>query len=246
MLKAIFLDMDNTLLETEELYDQAKFRLFDYLALFGIKREEASVAFDRIDRELYKTYGYSRTRQPQIFEDTLKNFIPDADADIIKAVRGWAEEIFLTEARLKEGVLEAIELFSSVYPIYIVTAGDLGVQEDRVANLPFLDRLAGVYIVEKKDKSVYEDVLAKTGFKAENVLMVGDSLKSDVLPAADAGMTAIWIEAHNFQMEKVAIDELPKGAYKFDSLMALAQHVIANGKVIPPAKPAPKQNTPKI
>lgn len=247
MLKAIFLDMDNTLLETEELYDSAKFRLFEFLGNFGVRREEANATFDAIDRELYKTYGYSRARQPAIFEGVLKTYIPDADEDLCETVRAMAETIFEREARIKEGAIEAVALFASKYPVYIVTAGDIGVQESRVAKLPFLDQLAGIFIVETKNRAVYEEVLAKTGFAAHETLMTGDSLKSDVLPAADAGMQAVWIEAHNFQMEKVSLDKLPEGACKFESLLGLARHVTANGTALPASKPTtPKNQKPKI
>lgn len=245
MLKAIFLDMDNTLLETEELYDSAKFRLFDFLEGFGVKREEANATFDKIDRELYKAYGYSRARQPAIFEGVLKAYVPDADEELCETVRAMAETIFEREARLKEGAAEAVALLASKYPVYIVTAGDLGVQESRVEKLPFLGQLAGVFIVETKNRAVYDEVLAKTGYAPHEVLMTGDSLKSDVLPAAEAGMQAVWIEAHNFQMEKVVLDKLPEGACKFESLLGLAKHVVAHGTALPASKQAAPK-TPKL
>lgn len=238
MLKAIFIDMDNTLLETEELYDQAKFLLFDYLRFFGVTREEAAAAFDGIDRELYKTYGYSRLRQPQIFEDTLRHFIPEADADMVKTVRDWAETIFEREARLKKDVVKAIGILSASWPVYIVTAGDESVQNARVEKLPFLEQIAGIYVVEKKDRTVYETVLQELGFAPSSVVMIGDSLKSDILPAVEAGLHAVWIEAHNFQMEKVALDSLPERAHKFDTLLELAKHLADEGMPAPKAKAA--------
>jgi putative hydrolase of the HAD superfamily len=253
MLKAVFLDMDNTLLETEEIYEQQKALLFDFLGAFGIARAEAGAVFDDIDRELYKSYGYSRLRQPLIFENTLKHFIPEAEEDMVRTVRDWAETIFQREARLKEGVAEAVAVLAAAYPVYIVTAGDAQVQESRVQKLPFLDKMNGIHIVDKKDKSVYESILRTLDLDADSVVMIGDSLKSDILPAAEAGMFAVWIEAHNFQMEKVALERLPERAFKSGSLLATARHLAEQGTPMgiallpqpPTAKPAsPKPPSP--
>jgi putative hydrolase of the HAD superfamily len=224
MIKAVFLDMDDTLIFNQALYEAAKKKLCAYMQDFGVSPEETVKVYDPTDKELFKTFGYSRNRFPTTFETVLKHFVPEADAEMVKTARGFAETVFDTVADIKPGVPEAIELLSSGRPVYIVTAGDRSVQEDRLSHLPFKEKLSGMFIVEKKDKETYAEIVQKLGFKPEEVVMMGDSLRSDIVPAVAAGLHAVWIEADNWSLE--AVSDLPKErVYKAPSLLEAARHV---------------------
>ena len=235
MIKAIFTDLDNTLVANQYLYDEAKASLYGYLRHFGVLPAEARPAFDVYDQELFKTLGYSRERMPAAFEATLRHFVPEADAEMVAIVREFAEEIFNTVARVKPGTPDAIAALMSKYPVYIVTAGDKGVQETRISHLPFQDKLAGAFIVDYKNKKTFEDLAANLGLKPEEIIMIGDSLKSDVIAPVQAGMQAVWIEDHNSAFE-AATDFPKKNAYKFSSFPAAVRHILKNGTAAPVVK----------
>ena len=247
MIKAIFVDMDDTLIVNKVLYDMARRELAGYLRNFGIDPKEAVAFEEKTDVENYKTLGYSRQRFPLSFEMTLKHFVPNADEEMIKTVRAMAETVFETVAPVKPGIPEAIENLTSRFPVYIVTQGDQSVQEFRVSHLPFRDKLAGAFIVDKKSKETFEHIGQTLGLNPGEAVMAGDSIKSDVATAVAAGFKGVWIEEHNWTAIEKA--EFPsQNAYKFSSLLEFARHIDDTGVIhaIEPKRTAQKPQAPKI
>jgi putative hydrolase of the HAD superfamily len=243
MIKAIFVDMDDTLIVNMTLYDHAENMLCGYLRHFGIAIEDSRKVKNDLDKELYKTFGYSRKRYPETFEKTLRHFVPGADAEMVAIVRAFAETVFTTVAPVKPGTLEAIDLLTEHYKVYIITQGDRSVQQDRLSHLSFKDKLSGAFLVEKKDQETFAGIVKQLGLAPDEVVMMGDSLKSDIVPSVAAGMQAVWIEAHNWSLEKA---ELPSDrAYQFSSLLEAARHIVKyETPAAPIVLPAPKKNPP--
>lgn len=240
-VKAIFIDMDDTLIVNQVLYEHAQAMMSGYMHHFGVKKDEFDAVFSKIDKDLFPELGYSRERMPRAFENTLKHFIPNADDDMVETVRGFAETIFNTKAKGKPDIETAINILADRYPVYLVTQGDYGVQANRVSHLPYLNRLKDVFIVGKKDKKVFEDLTKKLKLDPKNVVMIGDSLRSDIIPATEAGLSAMWIEAHNSHHE-TGKTELPKRAYKFSSLLEVARHLAHWGKPSHPHLKLPEED----
>ncbi len=224
MIKAIFLDMDDTLIVNTVLYEQAAAVLSGYMHHYGVPLPETRQILDKTDRDLFKTQGYSRERYPEVFERVLKHFVPKADEKAITTVREFAENVFSTVAKLKPGTLEAVDLLTAKFPVYIVTQGDKEVQETRISHLPFKKKLSDIFVVEKKSVDVFANIVRQLGYRPQEVVMIGDSLKSDVAPSVAAGMHAIWIEAHNWALEASA--EMPaERMYKFSSLLEASRYL---------------------
>ena len=236
--------MDDTLIVNKILYEYAKAQLYGYLRHYGLLQADIQPVLENIDKENFKTFGYSRQRFPDSFEKVLKHFVPEADAEASAIVRDFAETVFKTNAAVKPGILEAVDMLSAHYPVYIVTQGDRSVQESRLKQLPFKDKLSDMFIVDKKDKETYTDIAKKLGFKPEEVIMMGDSLRSDIVPSVEAGMQAVWIEADNWSLEAVA--SVPKERmYKFPTLLEAARQIVTEGTLAVHA-PAPRKKLPKF
>ena len=240
MIKAVFIDMDDTLIVNQVLYSLAEAKLVGYLAAHGIPTEKSEEVFKKHDSALLPTLGYSRERMPSAFEQTLKELIPTADAQMVNTVRDFAEAIFTTVARPKPGTAEALELLTAHYPVYLVTQGDHGVQYNRIANLPFKGHFTETHVIEKKSPEVFRELLDRHDLKPEEVVMIGDSLRSDIIPSTQIGMSAIWIEAHNSHHEFAP--DVPKGGHKYASLMEAAIQLITHGTPVRELSlPAPKR-----
>lgn len=240
-IKAICLDMDDTLIVNQVLYSEAQARLEGYMAHFGVRPEELSAVFNATDKELYKTMGISIARFPLTFEKTLLHFVPNADAEMVATVRDFAERVFRTVADVKPDIAAALDVLAKIAPLHIVTGGADSVQQFRIDNLPFKDKFASCTIIPKKDAAVYTAVAGKLGLDPADIIMIGDSLKSDVLPAVEAGMRAVWVEALNSPLHEVRQDNLPKGAYKFSSLLELANYIYAYGDLPQVKKPSARK-----
>jgi putative hydrolase of the HAD superfamily len=94
---------------------------------------------------------------------------------------------------LLEGVREAVERLAQEYPLILVTKGDLLHQETKLAASGLGGHFKGIEIVSEKDARVYRSVMTRYGVRPEGFVMVGNSLRSDVLPVLEAGGHAVYV-----------------------------------------------------
>jgi len=240
VVKAVFLDMDNTLIETQQIYIDAENRFADFMLTCGVHEKSQDVVERLRARqiELFDGYGYGKELLPQAYEDVLKEYVPDADAGETAHVRDMAYNVYRTEAKIKAGAPEALAALAQAgFDLYLITVGDLDVQKNRVDALPFKSLFREVFVVEDKNPQVYAQALAKAGLKGEETVMIGDSLKSDISPARKNGMEAIHVPAVNWHGREMAGQGFPAGASSAPSITAAAADVVTRfGK--PPANDA--------
>jgi putative hydrolase of the HAD superfamily len=86
-----------------------------------------------------------------------------------------------------------IAALAADFRVLIITKGDLLDQERKVAQSGLGDLVHGVEIVSDKTPAAYHTIFARHGHGADRAMMVGNSLKSDVLPALAAGAWGIYV-----------------------------------------------------
>jgi putative hydrolase of the HAD superfamily len=91
------------------------------------------------------------------------------------------------------GVAAALAELSQHYRLVLITKGDLLHQEQKLAASGLGDRFVAVEIVSEKDAATYDRVFARHGTGAAQAAMCGNSLRSDILPALEAGAHAAHI-----------------------------------------------------
>src|SRR5262249_23254273 len=125
---------------------------------------------------------------------------------------------------LPAGVREPLTLLASVYDLVLITKGDLFDQESKLARSGLAPLFDAIEIVSEKDADAYRRILARRGVAPDRFVMVGNSIKSDVLPVRAIGARAVHVhypvtwalehvdhagaEAEGF-VEIARIDELP-------------------------------------
>lgn len=228
MVKAVFFDMDNTLIETQQIYIEGQNRFADFIQSCGV-HQDADKIVDRLlacQIELFDRYAYGKEMLPQAYEDTLKHYVPDATPAEVKHVRDMAYNVYATEAKIKTGAAEAlITLKNAGLDLYLITVGDIDVQENRVNALPFKNLFNKVFVVADKNAAVYAGALKEAGVKGKDAIMIGDSLKSDIIPARLNGMQAIHIPAQNWHGREMAGQTLPAGAVAMADILTAARDI---------------------
>ena len=111
---------------------------------------------------------------------------------------------------------EAVEEISSSHRVLLITKGDLLDQERKLAQSGLGELFDGVEIVSHKTTSIYRDIFARHGQGAERSMMVGNSLRSDVRPAIEAGGWGVYVP-HDLTWE-VEHDTAPSDAPRFRAL----------------------------
>jgi putative hydrolase of the HAD superfamily len=209
MFDLVALDADDTLWHNEPLYRTARDR---FCALLGDE-----YAPELIDDRLYET----ERRNLEHFGYGVKGFVLsliETGIDLtggrmtareIQKIIDWGREMLASPVELLDGVRDAVEALSGEFPLILVTKGDLFHQESKLARSGLGHLFRGVEIVTEKDADTYRRVMSRYRVPPERFVMVGNSLRSDVLPVLQAGAHAVHVPYEiSWIHERVAPDAL--------------------------------------
>lgn len=208
----VVFDGDDTLWRTEELYDDARTRARQVVAAAGLDGARWEDLERRLDLSNVNLWGFSVQRFPgsciQAYEEMCRARGWTPDADISKRVREAASAVFERDPVLAPGARETLaDLRSRGVRLGLLTKGDPQLQRRRVDRSGLRDLFDVVQIVSDKSPAAIRDVVRSLGVDIRSAWMVGNSVRSDILPAIEAGLRAVWINAHVWEYER-AYDHL--------------------------------------
>ena len=138
--------------------------------------------------------------------------IPSADLDVIL---GWGKRMLTQSTELLDGVERTLKELSARHDMLLITKGDLFDQESKLARSGLGELFLGVEILSEKNKDSYSGVFKRRGIDPKEFVMVGNSLRSDIVPVVALGGRAVHIPYEvTWQHEQVAEDELPKNGWR--------------------------------
>ena len=133
--------------------------------------------------------------------------IPATDLQVIL---GWGKRMLMEPTELLDSVEGALRDLHERYDLLLITKGDLFDQESKLARSGLAELFLGVEILSEKNVAAYRAVLARRGIKAEEFVMVGNSLRSDIVPVVELGARAVHIPYHvTWHHEHVPEESLP-------------------------------------
>jgi putative hydrolase of the HAD superfamily len=210
----IALDADDTLWRNEDLYrdTQAEFR-----ALLAHYHDPPW-----IDARLYE----AEMRNLPHFGYGIKAFILSMVETAVELTEGritgteiqrvveLGRAMVQAPIELLDGVRETIATLSERHELVIVTKGDLLEQESKVERSGLREHFRGVEIVSRKDRPTYERIARRRGIPPEDFVMVGNSLRSDILPVVAMGGQGVHIPYHTtWAHEEVDEEERARHVY---------------------------------
>jgi putative hydrolase of the HAD superfamily len=219
----IVFDGDDTLWSTEQLYDDARSRAREAVAAAGLDGAKWEEWERRIDVQNVNQFGYSTERFPgscvQAYEDICQQMGHPADSDTAARVRQAARSVFERDPRLVSGARETlIFLRTKGARLALLTKGDEQVQLRRMERSGLRDLFDVIRIVPEKSPEVIREVVAALGVASGSAWMVGNSIRSDILPAIAAGLRAVWIGAHVWEYERACDHLTPDGVIEASHL----------------------------
>ncbi|MEO2091841.1 MAG: HAD family hydrolase, partial [Gemmataceae bacterium] len=111
----------------------------------------------------------------------------------VQQIIDWGREMLSTPIELLPGVREAVTAVAESHRIAVVTKGDLLDQEAKLARYGLGDMFSAFEVVSEKDAKTYAGVMRRLGVEPGRFVMVGNSVKSDVLPVLEVGGAAVHI-----------------------------------------------------
>ena len=191
-ITTVGLDADDTLWHNETVFRLTQARFLDLLTEHENAVIEARLA--EIERRNLQLYGYGvKGFTLSMIETAMEMCDGEPPAGVIREILAAGREMLAHPVETLPGVDEALTRLSGRYRLVLITKGDLLDQERKLAASGLGDLFAAVEIVSEKDRATYERVFTRHGTGPAEAVMVGNSMKSDVLPALEAGAFAVHI-----------------------------------------------------
>ena len=214
-IKVIGFDADDTLWVNETYFRDAEVQFAKLLNQFETE--------NKIDQELFKmemknlpVYGYGvKGFVLSMVEMALELSNNTVSNQTISKILDIGKEMINQEVELLDGVEEVLKQLSQKYKLIVATKGDLLDQERKLEKSGLLDYFHHIEVLSDKKEANYSKLLNHLEIKPSEFLMVGNSLKSDILPLINIKASAVHVPFHTTWLhEQVNVNQEESKQYK--------------------------------
>jgi len=214
-IKVIGFDADDTLWVNETYFREAEQEFAKLLSAYETE--------NKIDQELFKKeidnlelYGYGvKSFVLSMIESALEMSNYSISNLAIQQILNIGKSMINKPVELLDGVEEVLKTLSKKYRLIVATKGDLLDQERKLEKSGLLEYFHHIEVLSDKKEENYSKLLSHLDINPSEFLMIGNSLKSDVLPLVNIGAKAIHVPFHTtWAHEQVSEDQSNNKAYK--------------------------------
>jgi putative hydrolase of the HAD superfamily len=207
MRNFLIVDADDTLWENNIYFERAFDEFVEFLGHSSLSAVEIRSVLDEIEDANSRIHGYGSLNfgrnLGQCFRKLAEREISEDD---LRTVMGFAERILECPMEVIEGVAGTLEYLALRHDLTLFTKGHPEEQKlkiDRSGLAPFFSHTA---IVKEKDAAAYRKLVAERGMDMNRAWMIGNSPKSDINPALEAGLNAVYVpHSHTWVLERQEI-----------------------------------------
>jgi len=209
--RTLLIDADDTLWENNIFYLRCEARFLDYVESLGCDRQATRRILRGCEQEMVAVHGYG----PGGFvaalglacERSLGRDGDEGTAALVARARSLGHPILSPPMVLLPDVEVTLVALRPTSRLVLVTKGDEATQMAKVQRSGLGPMFDASYIVPEKSVHTYRRVAAELGLSPRRTWMVGNSPKSDINPAVQAGLGAIFIpHGHTWEAELQAIE----------------------------------------
>jgi putative hydrolase of the HAD superfamily len=214
-IKVIAFDADDTLWVNETYFREAETKFAKLLSNYETE--------NKIDQELFKMeienlsiYGYGiKGFMLSMVECALKLSNYTISQKTIEKILDIGKEMLEKPIELLDGVEEVLKELNGKYKLIVATKGDLLDQERKLEKSGLLKYFHHIEVMSEKKVPDYQKLVKHLDIPTQELLMIGNSLKSDVLPLVEIGASAIHIPFHTtWAHEEVSQQDALNSEYK--------------------------------
>jgi len=226
MRQHLIIDADDTLWENNIYFERAFDEFVDFLGHSSLTAAEIRAVLDEIEETNSKVHGYGSLNFArnlrQCYEHLVEREVREQD---LKTVMGFAERILECPMEVIEGVPETLEYLSLRHELTLFTKGHPEEQKLKVERSGLRGFFHFTAIVKEKDPAAYRKLVAERSLEPQHTWMIGNSPKSDVNPALEAGLNAVFVpHAHTWILERQEIRSGPGKLLMLERFADLRQH----------------------
>lgn len=228
-LTTIGFDADDTLWHNQQFYDFTEVEFANLLSDHG-DHAHISAHLLEVERRNLQFYGFGIKGFTLSMIDTALEVTGGAvSPKTIAAIVALGKEMTVHPVETLPHVHETLEALAGRYKIILITKGDLFDQERKLAASGLGDYFNAIEIVSDKKSHTYERIFGQHGHGPSQAMMIGNSMKSDIIPALDAGSWGVFVpherswamehaEAPNDNPRFCRVDHLGKIPHLLESL----------------------------
>ncbi|MBW3138657.1 HAD family hydrolase [Ferrimonas balearica] len=193
-VKLIAFDADDTLWVNEPYYRGAEQAYVEILGRY-VDHEDLATRLYQTEVKNLNLFGYgAKGYMLSMIETALELTQYQIDGRDIDRIIQLGKEVLSYPIEILPQVRETLETLQGRYPLMVITKGDLLDQESKVARSGLADYFGRIDVVSEKDPATYGRLFSQLGRHPQEVLMVGNSLKSDILPVLEIGGHACHVD----------------------------------------------------
>jgi len=219
-LTTIGFDADDTLWQNERFFRLTQDRFADLLRDYA----DPDHLMDRLleaEKRNIQHYGFGiKGFVLSMIETALDVTDERVPASVIRALIDAGQDMLRHPIELLPHAADAVQSVADTHQVLLITKGDLLDQERKLAQSGLGELFDGVEIVSSKTRPVYEEIFHRHGDGAEHGMMIGNSMKSDVVPMVQAGGWGVHVP-HGLEWEIERADP-PENAARFITLTDLS------------------------
>lgn len=191
--KYLFFDADDTLWENEHLFREAEAKFDELLSAYTSLKGHQKMLWEK-QESLIPYFGYgAKTYSLGMTEAAIELCGGTLPGDVYYGIKQIIQQLVYHELEMIEGVEETVKELSGKYILVCATKGDL-VEQKYKFRKSGLDRyFHHVVVMENKTEKDYLELCAMHDILPEEMLMVGNSVKSDIAPVVNIGGTAVHV-----------------------------------------------------
>ncbi len=212
MIELVALDADDTLWHNEPLYTSVREQFCALLTRYqptGI----ADARLHEVEMRNLQHFGYGvKGFALSMIETAIELTNGQLESADVQKIIDWGRDMLASPVELFEGVSDAVAELAQRFPLILLTKGDLLHQETKLARSGLGHHFTGIEIVSEKDASVYRRVMSRYRVAPDCFVMVGNSLRSDILPVLEAGAHAVYVPYEETWIHERIAPELLHGA----------------------------------
>ncbi|WP_372645527.1 HAD family hydrolase [Ancylomarina sp.] len=187
MIDLIAFDADDTLWGNENYFYQTQNEYAQILSDYGCK-EAVLERLHSTEIKNLKLYGYGvKSYTLSMIEAALSLSFREVPGELVGKILALGAKMLTEPVQPMNHVQQVLEQLSQNHDLITITKGDLLDQNRKMKKSGLAKYFSDVIVVSEKDDAAYQQIIDGRQIKAENFLMIGNSMKSDILPVLNIG-----------------------------------------------------------
>lgn len=218
--QTLLLDADDTLWENNIYYEQSFDEFVAFLAHEHLSPGEIREVLDRFEI----ANGYGARAFARSLRETFSEITGSSDDETLREVERLGLRILEIDIEIMAGVQETLSALRPHHDLFLFTKGDLEEQQLKIQRSGIGHLFDAHIVAADKKPHTYADIVESFGLDPERTWMVGNSTRSDIQPALEAGIHAVFIpHPMTWHLEHVDIEHHPGWRGRFEEIARFAE-----------------------